>query len=322
MEKIFLRLSLFLLSFVTLNSCMSFNSIDLDPFDKKKTPELSAVWSDTGSKNKFFVLPIHGTIVSAGGEQGSGRGVVGPVRTESVLDDIAADPLARGLILDINSPGGSAAGSEDIYRLLLKFKRATNLPIVAYISDLAASGGYYIAQAADYVVSNPNGTVGSIGVISMFFSAEGLLKKKLELDFVVVKSGKFKDFGSPLRSMTSEERDYWQGLTMQYYEHFVGVVATGRNLENSQVKKVADGRVFHPTFAKEAKLIDEIGSLENAVTKLKTLAKVERASVYRSEGRDGFGGLFGMLQPSNLDKLSEKVLPEGFTNRVLYMAPF
>lgn len=314
--------SLVALSFPLLTSCMSFNNVDLDPFDKDKPAEELSIWSDYGSKNKIYILPVEGTLVSANSaREAASPNDVGPRQIEKDLSKIAEDPDAVGVILQINSPGGSAAGSEDVYKLIEVFKRKEKLPVVAYVAELAASGGYYVAQAADYVVTNPNAIVGSIGVISVFVSVEDLLKKKLDIQPVVVKSGKFKDVGSPLRNMTKEEIAYWHSLTMNYYGHFVEVVAKGRKMAVEDVKPLADGRVYHPEAALKYRLIDKIGSFEDALNRVKELAGVKTAKVVRNESRSRFGGLFGFSAPVHPFEAAEKVLlKDGLRNRILYYA--
>jgi protease IV len=183
-----------------------------------------------------------------------------------------------GVVFEINSPGGSAAASEEILAQINEFKKNKHVPVVFYVCEMAGSGGYYIAQSGDRIIANPNAIIGSIGVISVFPQAHKLLKNKLDLDFVTVKSGKFKDFGSFLRDMTKEEVDYWQSLVMMYYDHFVDVVASGRHLDKAAVKMLADGRLFHPDYAKNKKLVDGVGTMTAAIEAAHILGNIKEST--------------------------------------------
>lgn len=319
MRLSFISFSLLFCSFF-LSSCMSFNSIDFDPFDEEREPKESLLLSDTKAKDKIYLITLEGTIVSS--NEGQGRGRISPRSVETALNRAARDDATRAVVLEINSPGGSAAASEDILKLIEKFKKDEGLPLVCYVSDTAASGGYYIAQACDEIIANPNSMIGSIGVISVFFNAEGLLKKKLDLDVVTIKSGALKDFGTPFRDMTKEEREYWKELTMRYYSHFLGVVAGGRKISTDSVKSLADGRVFHPAFAAEKKLIDRVGTLEDSINSAKGRAKISAAAVFRLDVGRNMGGLFGMsAKPGPLEDFNDHVLLAGMRNRILFLVP-
>ena len=181
-------------------------------------------------------------------------------------DNIAA------VVLRINSPGGSAASSQEIHEELVTL--AKEKVLVVSMGDVAASGGYYIAVAADYIFANPATTTGSIGVIAETLNMEEALGN-LGIKGVVIKSGKFKDTFSPLRPMTEEERDFMQQYINNIFAQFVKAVAEGRKLPEAEVLKIADGRVLTGEQALKLKLIDELGNMEDAINTAAKKAGIE-----------------------------------------------
>lgn len=179
----------------------------------------------------------------------------------------------KAIVLRIDSPGGAVGPSQEIYREVIKVKKE-NKVVVASMGSVAASGGYYIAAAADQIVANPGTITGSIGVIIEFANVQELLDK-LGLKGVVIKSGKFKDTGSPLREMDDEERSIVQGVVNDIHRQFVAVVAENRKLDINDVKDIADGRIFSGAQAQKARLVDKLGNLEDAVELASNLAGIE-----------------------------------------------
>lgn len=219
------------------------------------------------------------------------------IKEFSERDDIKA------VVIRINSPGGSVAPSQEIYSEILRLRK--HKKVVASMSSVAASGGYYIAVAADKIVANPGTITGSIGVIVQYMNFEGLLNK-IGVKGSVIKSGEFKDTGSPLREMNTEERKLLQELVDDVESQFVEAVAEGRDIEISSVRKLADGRIFSGAQAKANGLVDEIGSLQDSIELVARLAGMdeEPAVVYSRRKIDGFwkyfigdapGSLFGSL---------------------------
>jgi protease-4 len=179
------------------------------------------------------------------------------------LKEYGDDSSIPAIVLDINSPGGVVAPSQEIYEEVMKAKEKGK-KVVASFRAVAASGAYYVACAADTIVSNPGTLTGSIGVIFEWPVMEELFKK-IGLKFEVVKSGEQKDVGSMSRSVTPKEREMLQSVIDDSYEQFVTVVAEGRKLPPEEVKKLADGRIFTGRQAKELKLVDKTGNLEDAI---------------------------------------------------------
>jgi len=179
------------------------------------------------------------------------------------LDELGERKDVKAVVLRIDSPGGSVGPSQELYSAVKRLDKKK--PVVASMASVAASGGYYAASAARRIVANPGTITGSIGVIVQFMSAEDLLKK-LGLRGYVIKSGKFKDAGSPLRKMTAEEKAVLQGLVNDVNSQFIRAVAEGRGLKVSAVRRLADGRIFTGKQAKNKGLVDELGDLRRAIT--------------------------------------------------------
>ena len=170
----------------------------------------------------------------------------------------------KAILLNVNSPGGGVAVSQEIYTEIKRLREKKDKTVVAYLSSTGASGAYYIACAANKIVANPGTIVGSIGVIAEWVNYADLLEWA-KLKDIVFKTGEFKDTGSPSRALTDNERKYFQGLIDDMYVQFVEAVSSGRKLDLQQVRSMADGRVFTGRDAKERKLIDDIGNFQDAV---------------------------------------------------------
>jgi protease-4 len=188
------------------------------------------------------------------------------------------DPDIAGVIVRINSPGGTVAASDTIYHEIMSFREKKKIRVYAYITELAASGGYYIASASDRIVASPTAITGSIGVIAMKFNIEGLLAK-IGVSDETYKSGPKKDFWSPFRPSTPEERKMLQDIIEELYLRFVGVVYANRQklLTEQEVKTLADGRILAAGEALNAKLIDQVAYLDDTIEGMKKVLNVEQA---------------------------------------------
>jgi protease-4 len=182
------------------------------------------------------------------------------------------DNSIKAIVLRIDSPGGGVGPAQEIFREIRKTVGVKK--IVASMGAVAASGGYYIAAGTDGIVANPGTITGSIGVIIRFANFEDLLSK-IGLTPVVIKSGEYKDTGSPVRKMTEEERKILQNFVNQIHKQFIIAVAEGRNMDQSEVEPLADGRIFTGEEAKNLGLIDRIGNLEDAVEWAGRMAGIE-----------------------------------------------
>jgi protease IV len=182
------------------------------------------------------------------------------------------NPSVRAVVIRINSPGGVVGPTQEVHDALLRVRQAGK-PVVASLGSVAASGGYYIAVAADQIYANPGSLTGSIGVIMQLANVDALMKK-VGVDYVVVKAGQFKDLGNFSRPMTPEERRVIQALLDDVHGQFIEAVAKGRKLDRSAVVKFADGRVFSGTQALGLKMVDALGGLEEAIDAAAKLAKL------------------------------------------------
>ena len=204
----------------------------------------------------------------------SGQDRVALIRIEGVILDAQAtitelkhyseNPLVKAIVLRIDSPGGGVVPSQEIHDAVKRVKNKSNKAVIASMGTVAASGGYYIAAATDRIIANPGTLTGSIGVIMEMANFEGLMKK-VGVEGVVIKSGRFKDVGSPVRKMSDEERKLLQSVMDDVHQQFIQAVADGRSLEVSDVEPLADGRIYTGRQAKEARLVDELGDLDDAI---------------------------------------------------------
>ncbi len=228
---------------------------------------------------KILMIDVSGVIAEkpSSGPFGSSEDMIARVKEE--LTVAGEDPHVKALLLRINSPGGTVTASDVLYHELTMFKAKRNLPIVAVIMDVGASGGYYIASAADKIVAHPTSVTGSVGVIMLRVNAEGLLQK-IGVQAGAIKSGAKKDIGSPFRAMTEEERDIFQAMINGFQGRFLEVVTKGRSaLKSEQVNLISDGRVLTGPQAKQLGLVDQVGYLDDGIAMAKQLAGVPDARV-------------------------------------------
>ena len=206
---------------------------------------------DLSSEDRIALIRVEGVIMDS-------------QTTVAELKRFSESPSIKAIVLRIDTPGGGVVPSQEIYDAVKRVRNKSNKAVIASMGSVAASGGYYIAAATDRIVANPGTLTGSIGVIMETANVEGLLQK-IGVEGVVIKSGKFKDVGSPLRKMSSEERGFLQGVMDDVHRQFIEAVAEGRSLELRTAQALADGRIFTGRQAKEVKLVDELGDLDDAI---------------------------------------------------------
>ncbi|MCB0877489.1 MAG: signal peptide peptidase SppA, partial [Thermoleophilia bacterium] len=226
-----------------------------------------------------------------------------------MLDAIADDSDSwDAVILELDTPGGSVLAAEEITAAIKRLKDDADLPVLAWMRGTAASAGYYVSAPTDRIVAADSTFTGSIGVILEYYVAEKLADK-VGVSQVVIKSGKLKDIGNPLRAATPEERQLFQTIIDEAYGTFVGVVSKGRDIPEDEVRKLADGRIYTGTQAKELGLVDELGlrrDAYDAVAKLIDAKGVDGSDIEVVEFRRSYGllELLGAdVQPS-LDSLA------------------
>jgi protease-4 len=200
------------------------------------------------------------------------------VRLREELKKAGDDAKVKALVLRINSPGGTVTASDIIYRELTAFKQSSGRPVVASLMDVAASGGYYVALAADTIVAHPTTVTGSIGVIMLAVNAEGLMQK-IGVAASAIKSGERKDMGSPFRALTADERGIFQSVIDGLHRQFVDKVVERRKLPAATAAGLADGRIYTAEQALSHQLIDRIGYVPDALEAARRAAGVDEARV-------------------------------------------
>jgi len=244
-------------------------------------------------------------------------------RVREELDKAEKDDKVRGVVLRINSPGGTMTASDVIYREIREFKARRKVPVIAAIMDVGASGGYYVSLAADQIFVHPTSITGSIGVIMLTVNAQGLLEK-IGVAPLAIKSGSLKDAGSPFRGLTGEERAVFQAVIDDMFGRFVRLVAEARKIPEARVREFADGRIYTAEQAHALGLVDKIGYLDEAVTAARQAAGLPEARVIMyHRPREYRANLYSAsLPPSGTDNLLTQaagLLGGGPSARFLYL---
>ncbi|WP_339162172.1 signal peptide peptidase SppA [Siminovitchia sp. FSL H7-0308] len=209
------------------------------------------------------------------------------------LNQVKDDDSIKGIVLNVNTPGGGTKESAEIHDKLVEIQKETKKPVYVSMGSMAASGGYYISASADKIFATPETITGSLGVIMQSLNYSELADK-VGIDYKTIKSGKFKDIMSPSREMTDEEAQILQSMIENSYNGFVKVIADGRGMSEDEVRKIADGRIYDGYQAKELNLIDEFGYSEDAIEKMKKDHKLQGAEVIRFTSDAGFGSFFSV----------------------------
>lgn len=275
-------------------------TVDGEGRDKVLIVDVSEVITDTPTKRAFGLVEEESTLA----------------RVQSELRRAGDDDRVRALVLRINSPGGGATASDQIYSEVVRFKREKKIPVVSALGDLAASGGYYVACAGDRIVAHPTTVTGSIGVILLNLNLEGLLGK-IGVRNETYKAGDHKDLLSPFRGATPEERRIIQGVLDTMHARFISVVRESRpGLDPGRVPELTDGRIFDAPQAVAAGLVDEIGDLRQAIAVAERAAGIAKARVVMyhrgSESRENiYSAANGLpaqvnLMPVDLGMLAER----------------
>ncbi len=204
-----------------------------------------------GFGDKIAVVDLEGVIIA-------------PKDTIEQLKKFGDDSSIKAIIIHVNSPGGGAAASEEIYREVKRLRDQKKKPIVASIETVGASGAYYVSSATNKIFADNASIVGSIGVIAEWYNYEELIKWA-KLKSITLKAGEFKDTGSPTRDMTPEERAYMQALIDNMHVQFIHAVAEGRHMKDDEIRPLANGKVWTGEQAVPLKLIDQIGDFQAAI---------------------------------------------------------
>ncbi len=316
---------------VGIFSNVSLNKNKVEDKGSRSTSK-SSVLIPTG--DKIALITLDGAISSDYKE--SGYFSEGGYTAEGVrksLKKALKDDSVKGVLLRINSPGGTVAMSQELYGLVLKVR--AKKPVVVSMGDVAASGGYYIASAADRIYAYPGTLTGSIGVIFSAYDAQELFSEKLGIKATPVKSGKFKDIGSVYRPMTKDERALLQNTINVSYSQFLSAIEKGRinrtdkysrvkktALKKDVLVKYADGRIFTGEEAKQLGFVDTLGGIDDAYASFKSIYGKEYPLVNYGKS-SSFAEFFSSLSESKFSKPSkmEQMLPFGMShrNQLLYM---
>ncbi|MBL8028163.1 MAG: signal peptide peptidase SppA [Fibrobacteres bacterium] len=261
----------------------------------KERGKLSGEMSSLLSQNAIGIVEIEGIIYSS----------------EDIIEELSTlekDNSVKALVLRINSPGGAVAPSQEIYSAVMNF-RSSGKPIVASFGSVAASGGYYIASAADTIMANPGTLTGSIGVIFEFPTAPDLMKK-IGVDMEVVKSGRYKDAGGLHRRLNEDERRLFQVVIDDTWDQFVEAVAIGRGMEYDSVAKWADGRIMTGRQAITAGLVDLTGTYEDAKVLARELADLSEDAPEKRANTGSGNSFFERLmkQPKEILDIKNKLM--------------
>lgn len=255
--------------------------------------------SNLSFSSKIGVIPIEGAIMDS------------QAITEQLMR-FRKDKGIKAIILRINSPGGAVGPTQEIYREVLRTVETKK--VVASLGGVAASGGYYIAAAAKQIVANPGTITGSIGVIMEFVRFEELLNK-IGIKLEVLKSGEFKDIGSPHRELTARDKELISALIADIQKQFVEAVASGRNLSLEKTREIADGRIFSGAQAKELGLVDVLGNFQDAVELAKNMATI-RGDVTLVYPKKSKLDLWDLFLGSAADSIAKRI--QGMKTRVEY----
>jgi protease-4 len=266
-------------------------------------------------------------------QSGSRRNKIVIIKIEGIIDGLQAksirkqlkrarkDSRVKGLIISVNSPGGTISGSDQIYNEIRKYRDESGKPVVAFMQGMAASGGYYASVACDKIIAEQTTITGSIGVIFGHFVIQQLLEEKLGVQPVIIASGSKKSWLSMFKPFEEEQRQYVkERLIDPAYERFVEVVAEGRpSLNVSEVKEVADGGIYGAKEAKKQKLIDDIGYLDDAIKLVESMAQIDKALVVEYRRPFSLAGFLTLRSKKNILQFDRAMLYDLSTPQLLYL---
>jgi protease-4 len=297
-------------------------SVDLTP----RIRPLEEETVEVEGRAKILLTDVSGFITDETPSSGLGLGpstlrVPLLVRVREELKKAAEDDDVRAIVVRLNTPGGTVTASDIIYRELRLFQARRKVPIVAVMMDVAASGGYYIALAADRIIAHPTTVTGSIGTILVTANVEGLMQK-LGVSTTAIKSAEHKDMGSPFRTLTAEERRIFQSVIDELQRQFVAKVVERRRIPEAAARTLADGRIYTAPQALDHRLVDAVGYVPDAIEAAKQAAGLSEAKVvvykrprqyratYYAEARSEAGAL---------DALAQVVATAGVGPKFLYL---
>jgi len=306
---------------LALGGC-SVVSVDLTPRIKPLEEETV----EGHGHDKILLTDISGFISDEPASSGLGLGPSAPrvpllVRLREELKKAADDKEVRALVVRLNTPGGTVTASDIIYRELMLFRERTKIPIVAVMMDIAASGGYYIALAADTIVAHPTTVTGSIGTIMVTANVEGLMQK-IGVTANTIKSAEHKDMGSPFRTLTADERRIFQSVIDELQRQFVAKVVERRRLADDVARTLADGRIYTAPQALTHRLVDSIGYVPDAIDAAKRAAGLSDAKIVVYKRPREYRATYyaqARTEASALDAVAQVAATTGVGPKFLYL---
>ena len=280
----------------------------------KRVPEEEII--QLGGPDRIMVIRADGTIMPTGSVNVVPSGVMDIEGIINNLDIAMKDDTIKGVVLEVNSPGGTIYHSEIMRQKILEYKE-TEKPIYTSMGMVAASGGYYISAPTDKIFASNETMTGSLGVISQYTNLEGLYDK-LGISYDTFTSGNFKDMGSGTRPMTEEEAQYAQQMVNEHFNTFVNVIVDGRGMNEERVRGLADGRIYMGSTALKNGLIDEIGYFDDVVESISEDLGITNPTVFEIKYSSYFGGFFGDLIKVNEDDSMDRILKLEDTPLFLY----
>lgn len=286
------------------------------PFDEN-------VIEEGNFNEKIAVLHLEGVIQDVGANELLSAGTYNHKGFLEMLQHAAMDDTVKGIILRVNTPGGGVVESAEIHDQIVEIQEEYEKPVYISMGNTAASGGYYISAPADKIVAHPATVTGSIGVIMESINVSELAED-LGIDVNTLKSGEYKDIMSATRDMTEEEFEILQSIIDEMYDDFVQVIAEGRSMEENEVRNLGDGRIYTGRQALENELIDDLGSMNDAITLFREDHDLHQASVIEYEPNTGFSQyLLGTVQNtfrSDVDMLGiQELLRQSNAPRAMYL---
>jgi protease-4 len=263
-----------ILAFLTLSVIVSIIKISLQTQETQESFTFNV--DNTGPG--IGVIKIY-DVISTSGSSNTFTQLSGSDSIVKSLDNFMQNPKVRAVVIRINSPGGTVSATQEIFQKIMQLRK-NNIPVIASMGDISASGGYYISSACDEIYANPGTLTGSIGVVIAAPNFSKLFEE-FGIDMNVIKSGKYKDILSSSRSLEEDERELLQTIVDDSYKQFLKDISLGRNIPISDFEEYADGRIFSGTQAREYGLVDQIGSYEDALNRARELAKLKaNAPIY------------------------------------------